>query len=229
MAVRTRVEPINRDIDLIVSEDLSPSARSKLLASFAEEQFKEAQTLNSRALGRVPKYETFVDGRAGADLATVKPSGSIVFEFELVSDVIEWIQQMLIQHSPERSGRYSRSHILFADGVEVQFGANVPDAHEYVFVNTQPYARKIERGLSAQAKSGVYEIVSVLASRRFGNIAKVKFTFRAILNGGLHTISRVGPLQVKRSKNGRFLKGSHVRAGNATERQQRQPAIIVTV
>jgi hypothetical protein len=221
MAVRTRVQPIDRDITLMLSEDLSPQAQSRALASFAQQQLQEAQEINARALGRVPRHETYVDGNPSSAIENVKPTGTIIFEFELVNDAILWIEQMLIQHSPERSSRYSRSHVLFADGVEVQFGAPVPDAKSYTFVNTQPYARKIERGLSAQAKSGVYEVVAVLASRRFGNVAKVRFSFVVPQFGAIHSWAAATSMKRRGRPN--------MKSGTRAEWLRRQPAILVTV
>ena len=181
MAVRSRIDPIDRDIALMLAEELSPEAQSQSLARYAKGQFEEALETNTRALGRAPNYEQFVDGSLSAPLEQVKPEGVIVFEFSLVTDAIEWIQEQLLKHSPILSGRFRKSHILFADGAEVQFGADVPDADEYVFVNTQPYSRKIEQGSSKQAPDGVYEAVAVLASHKFGNLVKVRFTYREIV------------------------------------------------
>lgn len=102
-----------------------------------------------------------------------------------------------------------RGHRLYADGAEVAVGvrgqipADVPQAGEYVFLNIVPYARKIERGLSPQAPEGVYQTVAVLAQRRFGNLARVTFSYRTAVGGGI-----VGG-----------------KLGNRAE--QRQPAIIV--
>ncbi|QDM32093.1 hypothetical protein FNL55_12675 [Tardiphaga sp. vice352] len=221
MAVRTRVQPIDRDISLMLAEDLSPQAQSAALARFANEQLREAQEINTRSLGRLPSHDTYVDGRPGAAPESVKPSGTIIFEFELVGDVIEWIQTMLIQHSPRLSGRYSKSHVLFADGAEVQFGALVPESRSYTFVNTQPYARKIERGLSAQAKSGVYEVVAVMASRRFGNVAKVRFAFVVPQFGAVHSWASKTSMKRRDRPN--------MKSGTRAEWLRRQPAIIVTV
>lgn len=65
MAVKTRLEPLDRDIALILDQELSPGARSRRLAEFAKEQLVVAQDQNRRALGAVPPHETFVDGAAG--------------------------------------------------------------------------------------------------------------------------------------------------------------------
>lgn len=180
MAVRARVEPLERDLEVLFPDTFSPAARSKGLADFARGALTEAQEINRRALGRAPGHETFVDGRAGADENTVKPDGVIVYEFELFDEAFAWIEEMLILHSPSRSGRYAKSHIFFADGVEADPSAP-PPAVDYAFVNRQPYARKIERGHSKQAPNGVYEVVASMAQRRFGNMLRVRFTYRGVV------------------------------------------------
>jgi hypothetical protein len=182
MAVSTRIDPIGRDIELLISRDLSPKARSEFLAQFAREELGKAQRQNEAALGRLPQHETFVDARPGAALESVRPDGTIVFEFELVEQALAAIGEMLVLHSPRLTGRYQDSHVLLADDVAVTPGQPVPQASEYVFVNTQPYARKIEGGLSPQAPDGVYEAVAALAARRFGNTARIRFTFRSLLS-----------------------------------------------
>lgn len=192
MTVRTRVEPIDRDIALILSEDLSPKARSQTLARIAGEQIGEAREINRTVLGRAPRYTVSVDGKDGASLESVRPDGTIVAEFELFSDVLVWIANQLETHSPRKSGRYIKGHSIFADGVEIEATATVPSAQEYVFINTLPYARKIERGQSSQAPDGVYQVVATLARRRFGNIAKISFSYRTVLSGSTIVGGRAG-------------------------------------
>ena len=161
-----------------MSNTLSPQARQKLAANAARDILAEAQQENRAALGMAPPYQTFVDGREGAPLESVNPDrGHIVFEFELIGETLAWIGEQLIIHSPVLTGAYQKSHILLADGVEINVDGTIPPAENYVFVNTQPYARKIERGLSEQAADGVYEVVTELAKRRFGNAALIRFTY----------------------------------------------------
>ncbi len=183
MALRTRIDPLQADIAVILQEDLSPQAQSRALAGFARDQLVEAQQINRSALGSVPGHRSYVDGRQSDNLDAVKPSGVIVFEFDLLSGMFEWIDLQLITHSPVRSGRYRRSHILLADGVEVDPAGRSLDVDEYVYLNAQPYARKIERGLSKQAPDGVYQGIATLASGRFGNLARISFGYRG-LHGG---------------------------------------------
>lgn len=204
MTLRARVEPIDRDIELMISEELSPRAQSHQFAQIAGEQIAEARQTNGQILGRLPRYTVSVDGRQGAAIETVKPNGYVIAEFELFNDVLVWIGDQLEKHSPLKSGRYSKSHSIFADGIEVALGGMLPAADEFVFINTLPYARKIERGQSSQAPDGVYQVVATLARRLFGNIAKISFSYRTAISGTI-----IGGF-----------------AGNKSA--QRNPAIIVT-
>lgn len=185
MALSTRVQPISRDLELLFAQDLSPQARSQQLAAFAGETIEDAKETNRRVLGVVPPYTVTVDGREAAPLASVKPDGVVRAEFELVNEALAWINTQLQMHSPVLSGRYAKSHELFADGVDTENPNNAPPAQEYVFLNIQPYARKIERGLSSQAPDGVYQAVATLAQRRFGNVAKITFSYRTAIGGSV--------------------------------------------
>lgn len=205
MAVTTRIQPISKDIDILLNEELSPKAQSQVFAALARDQIEDAKATNRSILGRVPRFTTFVDGNAGAPLESVRPDGVIVTEFELVDDVLLWIGEQLQTHSPVKSGRYRRSHTLFADGREIDVGGVIPAADEYVFINVVPYARKIERGSSSQAPDGVYQAVATLGQRRFGNVARITFSYRTAV--------------------GRSIIGG--RAGNRSS--ERNPAVIVTL
>jgi hypothetical protein len=181
MSLQVRVEPLERDV-IVDLAGLSGEEASAAIAAYAREQLGEAQAINAQALGSVPPHETFVDGREGVPLESVRPEGGrIVFKFDLVLDLFAWIGAQLVEHSPHLRGVYAASHIFLADGVEMEAGAAVPEADEYVFINVQPYARKIERGQSSQAPDGVYEAVALLAQKRFGNVAKISFTFRSVV------------------------------------------------
>lgn len=217
--VRTRIEGLERDVLSFIDPDLSEDGRAEFRARIAREQLADAQAVNQSVLGRIPNHETFVDGRAEAPLETVQPNGVIVFEFELLGDVLIWIYQMLMKHSPRLRGDYQTSHLLFADDAEVADIEKAPPAAEYVFLNEQPYARKIERGLSPQAPDGVYEAVAALANGRFGNLVRVSYGFREFRGGPLMKWAELR----RPSKTGY----SRSKRQSAMGRDTRQPAIIV--
>lgn len=206
-----KIEPIDRDIAVLVAEELSPEARSAFLAEYAEEQIADVRAQNAQVLGQVPDYETIVDGRRGAMPATVKPNGVIVAEYDLLLEMFAWIGLQLVTHSPRRSGRYAASHILLADGVEIDPNGVIPPAAEYVFLNSQPYARKIERGLSNQAPDGVYQAVTAVSNRRFGNIARALFGYRELSSGAVSA----------------WASGRFSRSASLASARLRQPAIII--
>jgi hypothetical protein len=188
VALSIRLTPIRRDLDVMFRQGIGDKAQSAILATFALEKIEEAKAQNKQALGVVPPYKIYVDGRQGAPLESVKPNGVIRVEFQLVTEAIAWIHQQLAMHSPVLTGRYANSHELFADGVQTDNPNNAPPAEEYVFLNTQPYARKIEGDLSRepsskQAPEGVYEAVATLAQQTFGRIGKIRFSYRTPIGG----------------------------------------------
>jgi hypothetical protein len=168
------------DLSSIISESFGPEAISAAIAEVAREALAEAEAINTAALGRAVPYTTLVDGRESADLESVRPNGSIVGIFDLTVDVLTWIEQQLIAHSPVRTGRYQRSHRVFVDGVETAIANIAPGISRIVFAPLSAYAPEIEPhgrkpGESRKAPDGVYQAVAALARQRFG--ADISFTY----------------------------------------------------
>lgn len=213
------------DLEAILPETKPGADRSKALADFARSELAKAQEINRQAMGSVPDHETFVDGIRDAPLERVRPDGVIVFEFDLASDVIAYCFNQVVKHSPVVSGAYSRSHKIFADGVEVESPAMATSAEEVVITSVSLYARKIEGAgrrppQSVQAPNGVYEVVATMARRRFGNVARVRFTYRSPMGGATE-------LEGWASAN------SSRREGKKAQQRQyakniRQPAIVIS-
>ncbi|WP_427024713.1 hypothetical protein ACP4J4_01740 [Aureimonas ureilytica] len=176
----SRITPLDRDISLILDDLTSPEARSARLAEFAAEQIAEVREANRASSGGEARYEQIVDGRKGAALTSVRPNGVIVANFDIVREVLDWIGDALVRASPVLSGRFARSFMILADGVEVPQGGDLPAAEEYAFTNAQPYTRRLERGASRQSPDGVFEGVASVAARQFGNSARVTFGFRTL-------------------------------------------------
>lgn len=218
--VSVRFRTSGQDVRLAVSRALSPERRRELIAAAARRGLAESQEINRAALGTVPPHRTFVDGRPEAALDSVNPDrGVIVFQFQLFSEVLEWVDEQLIIHSPVLTERYARSHVLFVDGIEAD-PRSAPAGSEYVFLNTQPYARKIERGQSKQAPDGVYEGVATLAARRFGNVAAVRFGYQSPLLSYVQGARNRDERQALRSQPAR-------QSAMRLERASRVPAIIL--
>lgn len=223
MAFRSRIDPIDRDIGVLINDLLSPKAQSARLAQVAAEELARGQAQNRSVLGYTPQHETFVDRRQDAPLESVRPDGTIIFEFKLIESTLSDIAEMLILASPVRSGRYQASHALFADGTEVEPWQIPPNASEYAFVNAQPYSRKVERGLSPQSPEGVYHVVAEMAARRYGNIARIRFGFRSLPSGAVGGWAKTGSA---------LALARRVRGGDPAKHHEwltRQPAIVMTL
>lgn len=179
-----RLGAFSRDLGLLVDSALSPDARKGLIADAARQALQEAQDQNKAALGVVPAHEQVVDRVKGAAFETVDPDKGVIFiEFALGFDVFEYIGRLLVEHSPVLTGEYQDSHRLYADGVVVAAYDPAVRAEEWVFLSAVPYARMIESGLSDQAPDGVYQAVAIMAAKRFGNVAAIKFTYRSVVGG----------------------------------------------
>lgn len=197
MSLKVKIEPLEQWVSVTVNEALSPKARSEAVAAFARGRLAEALDANRKAVGGITPYEQFVDGRAGAALESVNPDrGRIVFEFELVSDVLAWIVATLIERSPRGpaggAGTYRDAHQIFADGRAVEIGGQLPIAGEYSVANLVPYARKLEiaktrsgRDFLISVPNRIYERTAKDARSRFGNVAKIGFTYRGYAGGGV--------------------------------------------
>jgi hypothetical protein len=100
LKVSTRIDPIDRDIELITREWLSPESQQRLFAQFAQEQFEEVENKNADILGRRPRSKITVDGKAGGSIA--RAVQEVLVEFELVSDALQWIGEQLVLTSIRR-------------------------------------------------------------------------------------------------------------------------------
>lgn len=184
MPTSLKLNPIERELDVLIDQAVGGTARSAILAEVAGKARDEALAGNTRALGVAPAVLTYVDGTEGGALEAVKPDGQIVFEFDLVKPVADFIARLLRADSPiGRTGKYVASHRLFVNGAEVDELADGFKISEVVFIPTVPYARPIEAGESKQSqvpREGVYHATATLARARFGRVAKIDFAWRGV-------------------------------------------------
>ena len=154
----------------------------RLTADFARRKLAEVQGSNPRP------FKQIVDGREGGALDSVRTGGNIRFLFADIGPVLDWLYEELVIRSPvgpERGQPHYRDvHWLFIDGERVEVpgvGANAQISGRSIarFVNTRPYAAKIERGFSFQAPDGVYELTAMEAARRFP-FALIEFDYTEI-------------------------------------------------
>lgn len=187
MAIRARIDPVEKITTAQLLATLSEPEQRRAAAEFVRQGIAEADGINQRILGRIPPRTITVDGRQGASIEAVNPNGGqVIVEYDLMMDTLKWIGDTLVARSPRVSGDYIRGHTLFADGREIPISGNIPAAEEYTFLNTVPYARKIEigktksgRAFVIQVPNRIYERTARDAKSRFGNSANINFSYRA--------------------------------------------------
>ena len=199
---------------------LAPAAAAKEVADFHRGQLAAAETTDEEALGHPVDHTDFVNGQISSDFESIRPGQSIVSTFDVGSEVVQAIDELLIMASPRLTGQFQKSISIYADGDLVRSVAETAGAAEIVFLSLVPYARKIERGKSSQAPDGVFQAVAAMVAARLGNQAKIVFTYREPMGGasGLETWAR---------------RHSAKATGRAGQRRQyakdvRQPAIVVS-
>ena len=156
----------------------------KAFAEFAAEKIKEVQDRDQPS-----STEVSVNGNQGAALSTVTVPGAVRAEFSYLREVVAEIFNMLIQTSPYApkpasaaiQDLYKDEHLIFVDGVQTDDITNLHADAEVIFVNTLPYARKIERGLSLEAPNGVYEMVARLMKRKYGQAVDIQFNWVGVM------------------------------------------------
>lgn len=178
-------EPIGKEIALL-NDARSPTSIGRAVAEFAAREIAEIDAVKALRFGRAVYKLITVDGRRNVALADVKPQGGqIEVEWSApVSEVLLWIAMTLDERSPVVSGDYQRGHRLLADGVEIDVLGTIPDAREFVFFNSVPYARRIEIGKTKSGRDFVVQVAPRIydrtahdAAARFGNIAAITSKF----------------------------------------------------
>lgn len=115
-------------------------------------------------------------------------------------ELLRWIATALVERSPVVTGEYRSSHALYADGAmiadagAIAADAAIPAGKVYAFVNSTPYARRLETGLVKtgrrkgqpfvrQAEPHLYESVARDAQVRAGSEAQVRFNYTNLDSG----------------------------------------------
>jgi hypothetical protein len=233
MAIR-RLQGGEQRFVLTVKRGLDRQVASGAIARFHRDRVSDAQTGNRRLVGNEADLReiTTVDGKRGAPLESVNPDGGTIVTILpfAIQEILAYIDALLVIRSPvgpTNKGApgppYQRVHRLFADGAEIDPLNPPTDAREYIFVNNRPYARKIERGQGSAPDDGVYEGAAAMASKKFGTFAYIRFSFQAILEGGIQDYSDVALGGRKGGKNASAEK----RAAYDRHNEQRYPAIRV--
>jgi hypothetical protein len=172
MARRATEKELNRQLEL-ATESISPENIAKELAIFAKLSLRDVISSGEGS----DRYERYVNGNLDAPEESVVPPGPIVYLFHWWPEVIEYALQVLVDRSPEKSGRYKRSWFVMVNGTIVNDYTQIPIGAQVMLTNDQPYSRKIEVGhMRMSVEPGVVQDSRRTVMSRFGNTVEVKAT-----------------------------------------------------
>ncbi|MGN6773496.1 MAG: hypothetical protein ACTHJQ_27160 [Rhizobiaceae bacterium] len=150
---------------------------------------RTAKAKNAEVMSRDPRPATFtryVDGKEGVPEEAVEPTGTIIYRYPRFELVVQYAMEMLFDLSPVLSGDYRNGHTLFLDGTPVSDLKTWRPGDEISISNPLPYSRKIEVGKMKMRVPGtdrVYQQARRKVMSRYGNMASVTFTYRALIGG----------------------------------------------
>jgi hypothetical protein len=174
------VAAFRQQVQAYINVNLSPAARSKILADTAR-----AGLADLIATGRAStSYNTFVDGRRDGNEDDVigTGGGSILYRFDMQAQAAVFALAFLMARGPARSGKFRNSFFVGVDGRFVAAAQFNPDSvqpgAEIVIGNTLPQTRKIDVQLANNTRlrylvpSGMFDdCVAALKSKFGGSIA----------------------------------------------------------
>lgn len=174
--------PLHGVQQFTVATQATREATQQLLAQTAKR--RHAQVMNTDP--RPTSFTRTVDGRKGAVEETVKPDGIIVYDYPRMNEIVMVAMNTLFDLSPVLSGDYRNAHTIYVNGNPVTNLADWDGETEIVILNHVPYSRKIELGKMRMRVPGtdhVYEQADYILNQRYGNVARIFFTYRGIAGG----------------------------------------------
>jgi hypothetical protein len=209
----------------IVAHDTLAATKRALVATARRE--------HDRVMTTDPKPSTFrqfVDGREGARIEDVKPTGIVEIFYPRIEEVVQFAMEVLFDRSPVDSGDYRNAHTIFVENSAARSLKDRLPGQEITIINPLPYSRKIEVGAMTMRVPGtdhVYQQARQIVAARWGNAANIKFTFRALVGGMVAIQERAAARGrvVGRAATGSFeagLNGLHNRA------DLRYPCLVIS-
>jgi len=169
--------------------ELFKVAMQQTLAETHQLLVDTAKREHARVMDTDPRPTSFrriVDGQIGATEEVVKPAGIIVYQYPRLDQVVQFAMETLFDRSPVDSGDYRNAHMIFIENSPARNLAELRSGDEITITNPMPYARKIEAGSMTMRVPGtdhVYQQARQIVAARWGNVAKIKFTYRALIGG----------------------------------------------
>jgi hypothetical protein len=219
MALRVKLAPINSKVIFEGDGLASRETIGKAFASMVKKDIARVDGDNAAIVGRKVPHITAIGATQVAVLPDfIDPAAHVVARWQLEVGAVAYAWDALHRAGPVLKGAYRKSHRIYADGVEVAGPDDTAGAREVLILSIVPYARKIERGRKGYAPGAVYQAVTALTAARYGNVARIKFTYA-------EPEGPAGPLDAWAHRNASSIAHPRKRAAQLTK-NRRQPAIL---
>jgi len=122
-------------------------------------------------------YDTYVNGRLGADEHTVKLPGPIIYKFHYGSDIAVFALEKARSLSPEWTGAYRNAWFVLQNGAAIEPN-EIDDKSPFAITNDRPYARKIQIGSKGFTDNKhIIQRVGIAVRSRWGEFVKTRTQF----------------------------------------------------
>lgn len=172
---------VNRAIALSLDHLIPPATRAAAAAQLARKTRDELI-----AKGEAPPfYQTFVDGHEGAAEETVRlDGGAILYRFNVLGLAATFALEYARRRSPEQSGEYRDSWVVFVDGqVWGKEFDRIPADATVILTNHAPYHRRIDTGGQRGIGRKIVEDTRQAVMARWGGVLDVARQFVEIPGG----------------------------------------------
>lgn len=221
--------------------ELDEEARRFLIRTAKAGHARILQEQTARA-GFPPDHTAYANRPGNPVVDSVKLPGPIVYEYDYRREIALIAVQELIIASPTVSGAYALSHTIFLNGQPVDdLPLQLARTDEIMIANTVPYSRRLEVGKTKSGRDFVLQVQPRIVERvakgilmpRFGNSAKISFTYRELPGaykavGGLSSHYQTSAFGGGRSLSKKASQGIlHRRKRDQRAEVVRAPAILI--
>lgn len=182
---RRAVRAFTRELEVGAERIAREGYKEAMRGAVAEEKARVIREQTARSGGTPPQLvQTLVDGKPGADVASVRPSGTVILDWHYLRESAQQAIEELLVHGPQDQGDWKKDIRLLINGSPSTVQAIGPRTEQVVIVPGVAYSRRLEVGKDAQGGAFAVEIpidfvqaTARFLKRNYGDLAKFRFGY----------------------------------------------------
>lgn len=174
-----------RELDVFVDQALGPEGQREIFVAVAREALAEFEAQWRSALAKEPEFERFVDGRLGADLASVRADGVIAERVRPIGPIVDRALELFEIFTKIVTGESKSRIFAFVNDMQTPLGsAEARPGDQVAITMLADWDWKGEvRGFNDKDTSGfsngLFESVAAILKKEFsGAQTPIRFTGR---------------------------------------------------